>query len=91
MQAVGLGLALLLAVALPATAQAHQHRSEAVKRAFQREHPCPSTGSKKGRCPGYVKDHINPLACGGPDSPENLQWQTTAAGKAKDRAERRGC
>jgi hypothetical protein len=31
--------------------------------------------------PSYVKDHVVPLACGGPDSVGNLQWQT----KAKDR------
>ena len=42
-------------------------------------------------CPGYVKDHIVPLACGGPDAVANLQWQTVAAGKAKDKWERRGC
>ena len=30
-----------------------------------------------------------PLACGGPDSASNLQWQTVAAAKAKDRWERK--
>jgi hypothetical protein len=38
-----------------------------------------------------VIDHIVPLACGGVDSPSNMQWETIAAGKAKDRTERAGC
>jgi hypothetical protein len=41
--------------------------------------------------PGYVIDHIRPLACGGADDPSNVQWQTVAAAKAKDRVERIGC
>jgi hypothetical protein len=41
--------------------------------------------------PGYVVDHIIPLACGGRDDPSNMQWQTTAQARAKDRYERRGC
>jgi hypothetical protein len=36
-----------------------------------------------------VVDHVNPLGCGGADSPGNMQWQTVAAGKAKDKTERR--
>jgi hypothetical protein len=51
----------------------------------------PSTGLTTGACPGYVKDHIRALACGGPDSVENLQWQTTAEAKAKDKRERKSC
>jgi len=50
-------------------------------------HPCPSTGSTAGHCPGYVVDHIVPLKRGGADSPENMQWQTAAEAKAKDRVE----
>ena len=46
---------------------------------FQGEHPCPSTGLRTGACPGYRKDHIKPLACGGPDAVSNMQWQTKAA------------
>jgi hypothetical protein len=41
--------------------------------------------------PGYVVDHIKPLACGGADAPSNMQWQTIAAAKAKDKVERDGC
>jgi hypothetical protein len=49
-----------------------------------------STGYSRGR-PGYVVDHIRPLACGGADAPSNMQWQTREAAKAKDRTERIGC
>jgi len=28
--------------------------------------------------PGYVIDHVIPLACGGEDAPSNMQWQTAA-------------
>jgi hypothetical protein len=38
-----------------------------------------------------VIDHIKPLACGGLDAPSNMQWQTVAAAKAKDKTERIGC
>jgi hypothetical protein len=48
------------------------------------------TGYLHGR-PGYVIDHIKPLACGGLDAPSNMQWQTIAAAKAKDKVERIGC
>jgi hypothetical protein len=80
-----------LALALPSRASAREHRSREVTREFQRGHPCPSTRSATGRCPGYVKDHVRPLACGGPDAVANMQWQTVAAAKAKDRWELRAC
>lgn len=60
-------------------------RSETAKHAFEVQ-----TGYPKGR-PGYVIDHIVPLACGGADAPTNMQWQTVAEAKAKDRVERKGC
>lgn len=66
-------------------------RSVAAKDAFKGEHPCPSTGRASGPCPGYVIDHVKPLACGGLDDPSNMQWQTVASGKAKDKWERKGC
>jgi hypothetical protein len=66
-------------------------RSRAARAEFMRTHPCPSTGRPPGACPGYVADHITPLACGGADAPSNLQWQTVAEGKAKDKWERIGC
>ncbi len=44
-----------------------------------------------GPCKGYVIDHVKPLACGGADAAENMQWQTIAEGKAKDKWERKVC
>jgi 5-methylcytosine-specific restriction endonuclease McrA len=90
--------ALLLAVltvagtAAPARARSRDHhgsvlRDPAQRRAFQRHHPCPSTGRTYGACPGYVVDHIKPLKRGGADRPSNMQWQTTAEAKAKDKWE----
>lgn len=80
-------LALLLPIAVAGSGEAATHRSRAVTSAFQRLHPCPSTGLKRGACPGWVKDHVIPLACGGPDAVANLSWQTVADAKAKDRWE----
>ena len=67
------------------------HRSAEAKAAFKRQQPCPSTGKSSGPCPGYVIDRVKPLACGGVDDPSNMQWQTVAEGKAKDKWERNGC
>lgn len=56
-------------------------RSAAARQEFMRQ-----SGFPKGRS-GYVVDHIQPLECGGADAPENMQWQTIAAAKQKDKAE----
>lgn len=66
-------------------------RSLAAKNAFKRLYPCPATGKAGGPCPGYVIDHVVPLACGGRDAPDNMQWQTVTDAKAKDRWERKSC
>ena len=81
------GLALLL---LALSAQALPRRA-AAKAEFQRQEPCPATGQHRGKCPGYVIDHIVPLCAGGPDAAANMQWQTAADAKAKDREEARQC
>ena len=57
-------------------------RSEKAKDDFERQ-----TGYPHGR-PGFVVDHKVPLECGGADAPSNMQWQTAAGAKAKDRTER---
>jgi hypothetical protein len=65
----------------------HIKRSEQAKDQFKKSHPCPSTGNSSGACPGYVIDHILPLKRGGADAPSNMQWQTEAAARQKDRWE----
>jgi hypothetical protein len=60
-------------------------RSEAAKHRFEA-----ASGHPHGWA-GHVVDHVVPLACGGADAPSNMQWQTVAAGKAKDKTERIGC
>lgn len=65
----------------------HIKRSRAAISRFKKQHPCPATGETAGRCPGYIIDHVKPLECGGTDAPSNMQWQTSAAAKAKDRTE----
>ncbi len=67
-------------------------RSASAKKEFKRERPCPSTGKRRGSCPGYEIDHAIPLSCGGLDSPGNMQWLTKQKHKEKSRNERaRGC
>jgi hypothetical protein len=68
-------LACCIALA-PSLAPAKTYRSLEVKHEFQRQHPCPSTGRPTGPCPGYIKDHVKALDCGGPDAVSNMQWQT---------------
>lgn len=82
---------LVLIATLPLIANAERHRSQKAKAEFKQLHPCPATGRQKGSCPGYIIDHIIPLACGGADSPENMQWQTKSEAKLKDKWERRNC
>jgi len=57
-------------------------RSTAAKDEFKKGNPCPATP-----CTGYVIDHVDPLKRGGADAPSNMQWQTTADAKAKDKVE----
>lgn len=72
-------------------ANAEYHRSHKAKSIFKHYHPCPSTGKIKGSCPGFIIDHVKPLACGGFDDPSNMQWQTKADAQAKDKWERKFC
>lgn len=72
-------------------AHARVQRSQSARVEFKKLHPCPSTGRPSGACPGWIIDHVKPLACGGADHFSNMQWQTTAEAKAKDRWERMGC
>jgi hypothetical protein len=66
-------------------------RSRKVVAIFMATVPCPATGEVGKRCVGHVIDHKIPLACCGSDTIENMQYQTIAAAKAKDRVERKAC
>lgn len=84
---------ILLALLVAIPTEAAPNRSMAAVAAFKRANPCPATGESAGRgkCPGYVVDHIEPLCAGGADLPANMQWQTLADSKAKDIEERKLC
>lgn len=82
---------LAFAVLASALGAAATPRSAAERAAFKREHPCPTTGQRRGPCPGHVIDHIHPLCAGGPDHRGNMQWQTIQEGRIKDRWERSIC
>lgn len=83
---------MALALALSsADVDARQPRSHSAKATFQRLYHCPSTDKPRGPCPGYIIDHVIPLCAGGADDPLNMQWQTIAEAKIKDREERRQC
>ncbi len=82
---------VIVALAAAVSVCAAAVRSPAARAEFQRQNPCPATGKSRGPCPGWVVDHVVPLACGGADAPGNMQWQTVAEGKAKDREEVRTC
>lgn len=84
-------LALCFGLIAPMTVEAKKVRSYKAKQAFKYQHPCPANGRISGPCPGYVIDHIYPLACGGLDDPSNMQWQTKGDAKAKDKWERKNC
>jgi len=73
------------------TANRHSKPAHRIKRSAEAKGQfLRQSGFPRGR-KGYVVDHIVPLACGGSDTPSNMQWQTVAEAKAKDKVERRGC
>lgn len=58
---------------------------------FRLDNPCPSTGSTRGPCKGYVIDRVIPRVCGGAEAQENMRWATIAEAKAKAKWDRIGC
>lgn len=56
------------------TADGKIKRRADVLAAFQKIHPCPSTGMTTGACPGWGKNHTIPLFCNGKDSVDNISW-----------------
>jgi 5-methylcytosine-specific restriction endonuclease McrA len=90
MKSIAAALALFAMATVALSVYAKQPRSAEAKTHFRNTQHCPATGLPNGKCPGYVIDHIKPLACGGADAPANMQWQTVAEAKAKDKWERKG-
>lgn len=82
-------LAFLLTIS--GGAEAKQPRDKKVLREFQREVPCPSTGKRRGKCPGYEADHIVPLCAGGKDEWSNLQWLTVREHREKTAIDKKHC
>jgi hypothetical protein len=75
-------LALTLApVAYPKCGVPTTYRGQLARHQFMVQ-----TGYPNGR-KGWVVDHIFPLCKGGKDEPANMQWQTAAEAKKKDRTE----
>ena len=66
-------------------------RSSSAVTAFKKANHCPANGKASGPCPGYIVDHVIPLCACGEDKPSNMQWQTLADSKAKDKLEDKQC
>ena len=69
-------------------------RSQAEYQRFRSWWACPSTLTFKGACTGWSVDHQIPLAVGGCDTAENMQWlkieiKSCAGNNCKDRWERK--
>lgn len=86
-----LAVVLILFLVMATTAMAGSRRSAAAKAEFQRHNVCPATQKPRGPCPGYEIDHVEPLKCGGPDTPANMQWLTVEDHKAKTKREAKRC
>ena len=84
-------LILMLCLGLIQPVEAKIKRSYKAITVFKNEYACPSTGRFKGKCPGYVIDHVEPLCAGGLDDPINMQWQLLAESKIKDKLEHKIC
>ena len=83
--------ALACIVAPAAATAAESARPSNAEIIFRLAHPCPATGLAQGPCTGYVVDRVIPILCGGAEDPANMQWQTLAEAKEKDRWEKIGC
>src|SRR5215470_13414817 len=82
---------MLICAGLLALACTAEARDSEVARAFRLSTPCPATGKAGPFCPGYVVDHKWPLCAGGPDTVDNMQYQTFAEAEVKDKLEHALC
>ena len=88
---LGRAFLTLAAMLIPLSVAAADPQRRKAEAEFRSANPCPATGQTQGVCKGYVIDRIIPPVCGGADDPANMQWQTIAEAKAKDKWERIGC
>ena len=58
---------------------------------FVKKYACPVNGKHQEACPGWVVGYLKPLCAGGADRIANMQWQTAATAKRKDREAQKLC
>ncbi len=58
---------------------------------FVKKYACPVSGKHTDACPGWVVGYVKPLCAGGADRVANMQWQTVATAKKKDRDAQKTC
>jgi len=58
---------------------------------FVRKYACPINGKHTEICPGWVVGYLKPLCAGGSDRVANMQWQTVATAKRKEREAQKIC
>jgi hypothetical protein len=84
--------ACMLALLVTCTsADAQIQRSAGEVLAFKRQNPCPSTGLRRGACPGWDVDHAMPLCAGGEDKADNMQWLSKEDHRFKTLVDVREC
>ena len=58
---------------------------------FVKKYACPVNGKHLEPCPGWVVGYVKPLCAGGADRIANMQWQTVATAKRKEREAQKMC
>ena len=84
-------IAMLIGLTFATSTDARTHRNHQAIAEFKKLQPCPASGNRFGKCPGYDIDHKIPLKCGGDDDPANMQWLTKDEHKAKTAREAKLC
>jgi len=58
---------------------------------FVKKYACPVNGKHLEPCRGWVVGFVKPLCAGGVDRIANMQWQTVATAKRKEREAQKLC
>ena len=90
----GVAGASLVAWGLLATSRPIEDEPQAdtrQKELFVKKYACPVNGKHTESCPGWVVNYVKPLCAGGVDRITNLQWQTVATAKRKEREAQKLC